>query len=282
MSEPTIKLDEDLREEMITKVERINIKTKNEETQTLLEHASDVDDHLDALSTYCEKYSAKEPELLSDLRKETIEVHKHAARMVSSHLQGRLFTTLAATTKAKNVLELGTFTGYSALCFAEGLNKDGKVITCEVDQLSASIAKKYFDLSEHGNKIDLRVMKANDLLDILRQQDDLFFDIVFIDADKKVYLDYLKNLIGDKGSRPLLSKDALIIVDNTLWKGLVLEHEADLKENAPDAKLYGDEARMRLLAKEMHLFNQAVANNSKLSPMIIPLRDGLTIIRYNE
>ena len=281
ISEP-ISLDTNDITEEVEKVNSIKINTKNEETQTLLEHASDVDSHLDALSTYCERYSVDEPVLLAELRKETAVVQKYAARMVSSHLQGRLFATLSATTKAKNILELGTFTGYSALCFAEGLQNDGKVITCEIDQLSASLAQKYFDLSEHGKKIELKIMKANDLLDSLRQNDnDILFDIVFIDADKKIYLDYLNNLIGDKGGRPLLSKDALIIVDNTLWKGLVLEYEDDLKEHAPDAKLYGNQDRMRLLAKEMHTFNEAVARNPKLASTIIPLRDGLTIIRYN-
>jgi len=280
MSEPIISLDNDNKQENKDKVET-KLNTKNEETQTLLEHASDIDGHLDALSTYCERYSVDEPELLAELRKETAIVQKFAARMVSSHLQGRLFTTLSATTKAKNILELGTFTGYSALCFAEGLRDDGKVITCEIDQLSASLAQKYFDMSEHGKKIELKVMKANELLEELRKDDSILFDIVFIDADKKVYLDYLNNLIGDKGGRSLLSKDALIIVDNTLWKGLVLEYEDDLKDYAPDAKLYGNQDRMRLLAKEMHTFNDAVASNPKLSSMIIPLRDGLTIIRYN-
>jgi caffeoyl-CoA O-methyltransferase len=263
----------------------------NYELNPSLEHAaaSGEDSQLEAFSSYCERYSSPEPKILLELREETITVFSHAARMISGQLQGRFLKILTTISKAKNVLELGTFTGYSALCFAEGLPKNGKVYTCEIDPCAYKIANKYFDLSPNKNKIDSRLVRANELLDIVRNKN-VLLDMVFIDADKKYYIEYLKNLLGDEyinkggelilSNKCLLNSNSLIIVDNTLWKGLVLDEVEDLKQYAPEAKLFGRPDRMKVLANTMHSFNEFVRSHQYLEPVLLPLRDGLTAIRY--
>lgn len=286
---------ENINSEDISKLEkklskRAEIKL-NYELNPSLEHAaaSGEDSQLEAFSTYCERYSSPEPHILTNLRQETITVFSHAARMISGQLQGRFLKILTTISKAKNILELGTFTGYSALCFAEGLPKDGKIYTCEIDPSAYNIANKYFDLSPHRNKIDSRLIKASELLDIVRDKN-VLLDMVFIDADKKYYIEYLQNLLGDeyinksgevvRSNKCLLNSNSLIIVDNTLWKGLVLDEVEDLKQYAPEAKLFGRPDRMKILANCMHSFNEFVRNHQYLETVLLPLRDGLTAIRY--
>jgi len=245
----------------------------------LLDHALTLED---ALSKYCERYSAEEPAVLKELREATNRAYEpQAARMVSGPLQGRILATLTSLSRAKMVLELGTFTGYATLCLAEGLER-GTVITCEIDPTAADLAQQYFDKSEHGHKISLRRVRASDCIAQARAQAEKF-DVVFIDADKKAYYDYLADIIGDTGTTCLLNPGAIIIVDNTLWKGLVLAEQtqdSELRDVAPDPALYGNPARMKSLAAAMHKFNSQVASRPDLQPIIIPLRDGLTLIRY--
>lgn len=261
-----------------------------------LDHAFTIDH---ALSEYCEMYSTQEPSLLKELREETNRVYDPlAARMVSGPLQGRILSTLTSLTRASKVLELGTFTGYATLCFAEGLLStmsppstpatappphEKYVVTCEIDSSAADLAQSYFDKSEYGHVIKLLRMKASDCIAQVRAQSDKF-DVVFIDADKKAYYDYLVDIIGDESAgRPcLLNPGAIIIVDNTLWKGLVLEQSKDtrLSALAPDAAQFGNPSRMKALAAVMHNFNTLVASRSDLQPIMLPLRDGLTVIRY--
>ncbi len=147
---------------------------------------------------------------------------------------------LTSITTAKRVLELGTFTGYSTLCLAEGLYTHDKtataskpvVVTCDPDSKALSIACKYFDLSNYGDKVQFHEMKANDLLDKLRNDSCELFDVVFIDADKKNYIKYIQELLGDaiklrssdnssdnnNSKPPMLRDEGLILVDNVLWK----------------------------------------------------------------
>ena len=268
-----------------------------EEDRVQLEHASmgSMDAQVDALSIYCERHSEQEPELLKDLREETMNVFKSHARMISGHLQGRLLAMLTSLSRSKNVLELGAFTGYSALCFAEGLEPGGKVLSCDIDEVAIAIAHKYIEKSPYGKSVDLRHKKCSQLIQEARDAN-LTFDLVFIDADKKLYEDYLKDLMGDPlgttdgPKRCLLVDGALILVDNTLWKGLVLgcytvndeglEVPSDLAMYSPDPALYGKAERMEMLAQTMHSFNTFVSKCPKLYPVMLPLRDGLSAIRF--
>ena len=270
----------------------INKQSSSSVTLPERDHASELDARLDALSDYCTLQSAAEPELLAKLREETATLFPQASRMVSGPLQGRILHMLTTLKQPSNVLELGTFTGYSSLCFAEGLSasnsRGAKVITCDIDETAAKTAAKYFALSPYNSYIDHRVMSGKDLL-LTINSDNTKFDMVFIDADKKVYIDYMRMLLGEadgSNGRCLLNENALIIVDNTLWKGLVLEYmdgHPDLQRLAPSPELYGGKPeRMKLLAKIMHDFNVFVNSHPALHPVILPLRDGLTIVRYSR
>jgi len=251
----------------------------------LKDHATSLDSQLAAISSYCEMFSSSEPTLLNSLRQETEENFGVAARMLSGPLQGRLLAMLGGIKGAKRCLELGTFTGYSALCLAES---GADVITCEIDVRAANIAKRYFEQSKYSNQITLEQSNAFDLLNKLREEKQKF-DIVFIDADKRAYIEYLETLLDVNGSggQCLLEDGALIVVDNTLWKGLVMDNVEVLSKFAPRPELYGDVGRMKKLAGAMHDFNAAVKtlsddNSGKygLETVMLPLRDGLTVIRF--
>jgi caffeoyl-CoA O-methyltransferase len=177
--------------------------------------------------------------------------------MVSGHVEGQFLKFLIHITKARRVLEIGVFTGYSALAMAEALGDGGEVIACEVDAYAAEFAKKCFAESAAGRKISLRVAPA---LDTMKQlaADEHVFDLVFIDADKGGYLDYL-NLLLTTG---LLADDGLICVDNTLMQGQPYLSDAVTENGVAIAK-----------------FNQAVADDPRVEQVLLPLRDGITLIR---
>lgn len=205
--------------------------------------AGDETERMEALAQYCERQSASEPAVLSRLRAETLAVYAHspgAARMLSDSLQGRVLAMLTTVSRAEQVLELGAFTGYSAICMALGLEGDlaavatgtRRVLTCEPDPQARCIAQRHIDEAGLQGRIDLRDIKAAELLEELQQDPAApMLDLVFLDADKKQYTTYLRTLMGDKDNddetkgRVLLKDGALIVVDNTLWKGLVLEAE---------------------------------------------------------
>lgn len=189
---------------------------------------------MEALSLYCEAQSEPEPPLLSSLREETLAHYAGspgATRMLCDPLQGRLLALVATITKAKLVLELGAFTGYSAICLATGLAGDDtrgerQVISCEPDAVAREIALKYITQGGLLGTIDLRDAKAMAVIEALRADPaEPLLDLVFLDADKKQYKQYVLALMGGAagGGRPLLRDGALILVDNTLWKGLVLD-----------------------------------------------------------
>jgi len=263
----------------------------------------------DALVAYCEKHSDAEQPLLVQLAQETAVKYADrpgAARMSSGHMQGRVLAMLASLSSASSVLELGSFTGYSALCFAYAIKdralarmtrgEKAGVLTCETDSEAADIAQRYFvrfnnDSSEQFPVVDFQQgIRAADVIEDARRQGRMF-DMVFIDADKKAYKSYLQNLLGESeegaSASCLLADGALIVVDNVLWKGMVPNcTEGKTVPLPPTLESTGISAshkryrRQHVLAHTMHDFNTFVHKHSKLSTVILPIRDGLSCIRY--
>ncbi len=213
---------------------------------------------MDALEQYIHLHSQKEEELLQELDRET---HRRmvAPRMLSGHLQGKLLMLLSRMIRPKSVLEIGTFTGYSALSLAAGLEEDATLHTIEVDDELESLAQSYFDRSEHGQKIRLHIGSALDVAPTLGQT----FDLVFIDGDKREYPAYYKMMMGDDGGAPLVKSGSFLIADNILWSGKVVE---------PLAR--GDRHTEALLE-----FNRMIVEDERVENVIVPIRDGLNLIR---
>lgn len=213
---------------------------------------------MDALEQYIHLNSQAEEALLTELDRET---HRRmvAPRMLSGHLQGKLLMLLTRMLRPKRVLEIGTFTGYSALSFAAGLEEDAELHTIEVDDELESLAQSYFDRSEHGAKIRLHIGSALDIAPTLGTK----FDLVFIDGDKREYPAYYRMLMGDEGSAPLVHSGSYLIADNILWSGKVVE---------PVAR--GDRHTEALLE-----FNRMVVEDPRVENVIVPIRDGLNLIR---
>ena len=213
---------------------------------------------MDALEQYIHLNSQAEEALLTELDRET---HRRmvAPRMLSGHLQGKLLMLLTRMLRPKRVLEIGTFTGYSALSFAAGLEKDALLHTIEVDDELESLAQSYFDRSEHGAKIRLHIGSALDIAPTLGTE----FDLVFIDGDKREYPAYYRMLMGDNGGAPLVHSGSFLIADNILWSGKVVE---------PVAR--GDRHTEALLE-----FNRMVVEDPRVENVIVPIRDGLNLIR---
>ena len=193
-----------------------------------------------------------EDPVLQELDRET-HLKVLGARMLSGHLQGQVLTMLSKMLKPERILEVGTFTGYSAICLAKGLTENGKLITIELDDELESFSKKYFEKAGLVNKIEQRIGPA---LEIIPEIDETF-DLVFLDADKKEYTEYF-NLVFDK-----LRTGGIIIADNTLWSGKVLETPAS-----------DDEQTKGIIA-----FNEMIKNELLVEKVILPLRDGITLIR---
>lgn len=201
---------------------------------TTLSHSSSADSFVDAINSYCEKHSTVESTTLANLRAETVAGYPpNVSRMISGPLQGALLKALVSISRAENILELGTFTGYAAIAMAEGIADGGKVFTCDIDTQAASIALKYVNDSDHlRDRIEFHPIAASDMISRMRDQERRF-DMVFVDADKKRYQSYILDLAGYKKGEgehyhkvalSLLKHNAIILVDNTLWKGLVLAH----------------------------------------------------------
>lgn len=201
---------------------------------------------------YIEQHSSPESDVLKRITRSThLEVIN--PRMLSGHVQGRVLSMISQMIQPQRILELGTFTGYSALCLAEGLTDDGKLITIEHnDEMEPSI-RRNLDLTPLGEKIELVI---GDAIEVLRRLDEKF-DLIFIDADKKQYCDYLDLVI------PLLRPGGWILADNTLWDGHIIDPAYDK-----------DKQTIALRA-----FNDKVMQDERLDKVILPLRDGLTIIR---
>lgn len=205
----------------------------------------------DPIYSYILAHIEAEPQMLNDLYRSTWLNHLYP-RMCSGHLQGRILKTLTAIKNPRRVLELGTFTGYSALSIAEGLSDGAELHTVEIDDELTDELTALFASTPLGSKINLHIGDALRLIPTL----DLKWDMVYIDADKRLYRQYLDMLL------PLLNDNALIIADNTLWGGKVA-----LPDAASDAQ-----------TKAILDFNDYVANHPRLSTVILPLRDGLTLM----
>ncbi len=210
------------------------------------------------LSEYIEQHSSPESPVLKQITRNThLEVIN--PRMLSGHVQGRVLSMISQMIQPKRILELGTFTGYSALCLAEGLTEDGKLITIEHNDEMEDSIRRNLALSPLGEKIELMIGDAKETLRRLgdKAKGTEVFDLVFIDADKKEYCDYLDLVL------PLMRKGGWILADNTLWDGHIIESAYDK-----------DKQTVALRA-----FNDKVMQDERLEKVILPLRDGLTIIR---
>ncbi len=204
------------------------------------------------INKYILNHIDPEDEVLKELDRET-NLNILGARMISGHLQGQVLTMLSKMIQPENILEIGTFTGYSAICLAKGLQKNGKLITIEINDELESIATTYFKKAGLTNSIEQRIGEATQIIPKLNRT----FDLVFIDADKRDYTTYF-NLVFEK-----VKPGGYIIADNTLWNGKVVETPAS------------DD----LQTKEIIAFNTFIKNNSRVEKVILPLRDGMTIIR---
>lgn len=208
------------------------------------------------ISEYIEQHSSPESDILRQITRSThLEVIN--PRMLSGHVQGRVLSMLSQMIQPRRILELGTFTGYSALCLAEGLTSDGTLITIEHNDEMEDAIRRNLSLSPLGEKIQLLIGDAKEYLSSLNTSETLPFDLVFIDADKKEYSDYLHLVL------PFVRTGGWILADNTLWDGHIIDPAYD-------------KDRQTIALRE---FNDFVAHHPRLDKVILPLRDGLTIIR---
>lgn len=204
------------------------------------------------INQYSLDHTTGESDLLKRVNREThLEVLQ--PRMLSGHLQGRFLSMISKIAQPKHILEIGTYTGYSALCLAEGLPQEGRLTTIDVNEELASRVRGYFDESPYGAQIDMRIGNAMDIIPSLGGN----FDLVFIDADKENYANYLELVL------PRMNKGGLIIGDNVLWSGKVVQ---EVKAN--------DES-----TKQIMYFNEKVQLDDRLENVLLPLRDGLMMAR---
>ena len=204
------------------------------------------------IEEYIAAHSDVEPEYLKVINRKT-HVQLLNPRMLSGHFQGRVLYMFCKMIRPVKILELGTFTGYSALCMAEALPEQGKLITIESDDELEDIITENLKLSEHGNKIQLLIGEALEIIPGL----DNDFDLVFIDADKREYSAYFELIL------PRLKSGGFILADNTLWDGKVL-------------KVHDNNDYQTI---EIKKFNEMIAADQRVEKVMLPLRDGLTIIR---
>ena len=204
------------------------------------------------LSGYCENNTSAETDILAQLNRET-HLKVVSPRMLSGHLQGRFLSFISKLKQPKLIVEIGTYTGYSALCLAEGLQPKGKLISIDVNEETSTFAKAFISKTEYANKIELVLADAKEYIPTIIE----LIDLVFIDADKKNYLNYY-NLVIDK-----LNAGGLIIADNVLWSGKITMPEKDMDKET--------------LA--LHQFNQFVQHDSRVENLLLPIRDGLMVVR---
>jgi len=206
----------------------------------------------DNIDQYAAAHSQKEPELLRDLYKETWQ-KALVPRMISGHFQGRVLSMISKLVRPSSILEIGTYTGYSALCLAEGLQKNGFLHTIDHNEELYDLQKKYFDRSPFKDQIKQYTGEA---LPILKQLEGPF-DLVFIDADKSNYANYFHGVIEK------MNPGGVILSDNVLWSGKVVE--------TPDPK---DQDTKALIA-----YNKLVNKDARVESILLPIRDGLTVSR---
>ncbi len=202
------------------------------------------------VQAYAEKFTSPEDELLHNINVQTHQRHPQA-HMLSGHVQGKLLEAISILLRPKRVLEIGTFTGYSALCLAKGLTEGGQLHTIELRQEDADISQRNFNLSNARDKIFLHVGNALDIIPALNET----WDIVFIDADKVSYIQYYQMVL------PKLRSGGVILADNVLFHGEVLEEEIKGKN-----------------AKAIQAFNDFVQQDSSTEKVLLTVRDGLLLI----
>jgi caffeoyl-CoA O-methyltransferase len=200
---------------------------------------------------YIASHTSAEAPLLQKINNETVKKHP-LAHMLSGHVQGRFLSLISKLAQPKYILEIGTFTGYSALCLAEGLSTDGELHTIELRQADADTAQENFNESQYNKLITLHVGNAKEIIPKLTFE----WDLVFIDADKVSYIEYYELVL------PKLSKKGLILADNVLFHGQVLEEPVKGKN-----------------AIAIDAFNKHVTNDSRVEQLMLSLRDGLLLIK---
>ena len=202
------------------------------------------------ISEYSLSHTEKEPEILAELNRETW-ANVMMPRMLSGHLQGRILSMFSKMINPKNIIEIGTYTGYSALCMAEGIQNDGTLHTIDINEETTSIAKKYFKKSKYSKNIKQHLGNALSIIPNLKAN----FQLAFIDADKENYCAYFDLILGK------LDLNGYIIADNVLWSGKVAKDEKDKETQAIDN------------------YNKKVLNNTNFETILIPVRDGLMVSR---
>jgi caffeoyl-CoA O-methyltransferase len=205
------------------------------------------------IEMYSEAHTDPENELLKSLNRNT-HANVLNPRMLSGHIQGRFLSLISKMVNPDRILEIGTYTGYSALCLCEGLRQDGKLVTIDINEELETFTRSYFDQSPFAKQIDYKIGNA---VDIIPQLEDTF-DIVFIDADKKNYSNYFELCLNKT------RKGGFILADNVLWSGKVIN--TDLPKIDRDTQAMLD-------------FNQQVHEDSRVSNLLLPIRDGLMILQ---
>ncbi len=206
------------------------------------------------IEAYAQAHSMAESPLCRALREETTR-RMEFPQMVVGPLEGAFLKMMTQVVQATRVLEIGMFTGYSALCFAEVLPPGGTIVTCEIDDESASVARKYFAQSPYGKKIEIRMGPALDTMESLTG----LFEVIFIDADKTNYVNYYRRALD------LISPTGVILIDNVLWDGDVL------KQPPPDER-----------TAAIQELNREVASDPRVTAVLLTLRDGVLVIRPNR
>lgn len=206
-----------------------------------------------ALLAYCESITSSEDALLKKITRET-QAKVLMPRMISGHLQGKMLELFVKMAQPKTILEIGTYTGYSGICLARGLNPDGKLITLDINDELETMVRGFFEESGLGNQIDYRLGNAREIIPTLEGP----FDFVFIDADKFFYSEYF-DLVIDK-----VPRGGIILADNVLWSGKILVEEGQKIDK--DTKAILD-------------FNQKVHDDPRVENILLPIRDGVLMAR---
>lgn len=204
------------------------------------------------LELYVERHSEDEPALLASLHRETYQKIMQP-RMLSGHFQGRVLSMLSKLIRPVNILEIGTYTGYATLCLAEGMQENGSIDTIDINEELFDIQKKYFDLSQWKGQISQHLGDALEIIPSLNKK----YDLVFIDADKDNYLNYWEMIL------PVMNKGGIILSDNVLWSGKVLDK--------PDPR--------DLSTNVLLEYNKKLKDDSRVETVLLPIRDGLMVSR---
>lgn len=205
------------------------------------------------IQDYSDKHSSPEPIVLQELNRET-HAKVMSPRMLSGHFQGRLLSLFSKLLQPKLVIEVGTYTGYSALCLAEGLREGGKLHTIDINPEQEKRIRTYIEKAGFTDKIELYIGNAKDIIPKIEGE----IDLVFIDADKSNYYTYFE-LVADR-----MSKGGLVIADNVLWSGKILDEKERIKDKD---------------TKALHEFNEKVSQDPRFEALLMPIRDGLMVLR---